>query len=628
MKGSFAATVLLVAALAVGASPRPALAGTDLQGTVVSPGGAVEGALVVAWDLARQVSSTVLAGPDGAFRFPSLPSGVYRILATKPGFLPAAVRRFHAGAGDPPLELSLRPRADRSATSGAPSGATPEEVWRIRAATPPDLLRELETLVPAEETAAAAPSLPEAMVGPVPTAFRGSVSAMAGVSQGASGDTAGDPVARTRIGLAGELPGGGRWSLGAGWRARQQAELPNLSDTDVELAVEPAERQRILWKSRRTDLLGDGPVAPATGSADRFDAHSVTWEAEGSSGSRAELSARLVEESLVAAGGTPSRLGRLLELGAGLSSSSAGRSGFSAGVRVRQEESEVPGRPLDGGQAAFEPARTVDLDAGGRTRLSSRWLFEYGAVGSLAASGQIDGGPRAALAWQSDRIGRLRAGATWRLASETAAPLTSGIPLTLGEDETLDRSESRSVELGWSLAGATRGEGLPGASLAVDLRWRSLDRPARLFLSNGLGGSFDELVLPAGTTLREIRVAGGRPLGPITADLLVVAREADLGADGTVTFGEATLTGIVVATGTELRLGRAFRVSGGTSDGQRLDRTDLVLGQRLPFPRAWRASVKLLLLGELAEGTLDRNSLEGDSPTTDRRWMGGVAFEF
>jgi hypothetical protein len=83
--------IVAVLALQVGATVR-AQSTASLGGTVTDPtGAAVPNSTVVARNIATGVESTLTADSSGAYLFPSLPIGTYRVEVTAPGFNKAVV---------------------------------------------------------------------------------------------------------------------------------------------------------------------------------------------------------------------------------------------------------------------------------------------------------------------------------------------------------------------------------------------------------------------------------------------------------------------------------------------------------------------------------------------------------
>ena len=606
----FAAPLLLPAALLASASAHAAPAieaasAPPLRGRVTGPqGDGISGALVVAYDLGRLASFPALTGATGLFDLPSLPAGLYRIVALKKGFAPLAIRMVHA-AGAGPVQLPLRASGE-SATAPA-SGAKPltrEEIWSLRERLPPDVLRDLEVPDDAPVTVASGDPAPSGA-----RAFSASLSAMTGSSATSTGA---EPTAlsQTRVGLSGGLPGGGRWKVAAGYGRRATETLG--ADADLSLDVETSRRSQISWKSRRAELDGLSPEG------DQIDSHTVSWKAPGERGTTT-LTARVLEESRDR-GGRASLASRLVEVNGGWNGTATGGIDLDAGFRLRQEESSSIF-----GDATAVPARALDLGGGGRLAVGERWSFGGGASASLA-DGRFDASPHLSVnrnfgsaELRIDGRGRIR-------GFREEQPVRSSLLGFLDETEELERSERWSV--GFTFADASAAELDAPTHYEVELRIRTLDRPARLFLDNGLAGALDELTLPSGTEIREARVRASRRVDRLQGEVGASLRDASF-ADDTerARIGEVTVAAIWLPTGTELRYGEQMRDRTGLRPTA-LRRSQLRLGQRLPLPAAWPTEVKLLVQGELARGDRHSFGLDGDGDLSDRRWLGGLAFEF
>jgi hypothetical protein len=600
-----------------------------LAGRVSTGNSGISGALVVLWDAVRATAIPVLTEADGVFRLAPLPAGIYRIVAMKRGFLPAAVERSHPGGKLSPVELTLAPTGLGGALPAAPTGGgVPiEEIWRIRASLPPDLLRQLD--LPGDDL-----SRPET-AGLLPpnnsdSTVAGSVSAFAGRPAEATSAGAGE-MTSTRLGVGGGLPGGGRWKLDAGWGRRARMTTGLDSDAALSLDVEATPRQVLRWKSRQTELDGEDGIV--RGSRERIQSHTLNWEGKGEQGERALLAARLVEEGLPESE-TGREPGRLVEISAGASFEASADTDLGALVRLRQEQPAAhdSGDPTSNERPVM--TRSIDLLANGRTRLSSSWTIEYGATGAFEP-GRAAAGPTLAIAVEPRGIGRISISGRGKFHAADGTTTGPTVPVFLDEEESLERSERWSWGVEWTLEGE---EELPGSTstvASISFRNRELDHPARIFLTAELGGAFDDVSLAAGTTLRQLEARFGKRLGPIEGEARVVWREADepgqlaSGPDRTE-FGEASMTARLLPTGTELRFGRAWkrREASGTDHRARFDRTELRVAQRLPFPSAWPAAVRLLVGAEQARGDRADFDLEGSGTAVDRRWLGGLSVEF
>ncbi len=161
-----AAPASLPAKPAGGATPTAAPAaakvvkpGTGLAGRVTGNASPLAAAGVYAYQLADLALYKVLTDPQGNFLFRDLPAGLYKIIANKPGFLPAVIMVTRdTGKAYQFLELQLAQRtgaAGAARTGGAnpanpaPGGKTARpdqdaDFWALRASIPPDVLRDID----------------------------------------------------------------------------------------------------------------------------------------------------------------------------------------------------------------------------------------------------------------------------------------------------------------------------------------------------------------------------------------------------------------------------------------------------------------------------------------------------
>ncbi|MDX1583818.1 MAG: carboxypeptidase-like regulatory domain-containing protein, partial [Thermoanaerobaculia bacterium] len=123
--------VLVGASAAAGERPD----GMTVLGNVLGASDPIEKAVVVALNLTSYDVLQTKTDGHGSFRLPSLPAGIYRVVAVKRGFAPAIAtvvpnRATHS------LLLKLKPESMLNADEK-------REIWAIRRAIPPDILREL-----------------------------------------------------------------------------------------------------------------------------------------------------------------------------------------------------------------------------------------------------------------------------------------------------------------------------------------------------------------------------------------------------------------------------------------------------------------------------------------------------
>ncbi len=124
---------------ASGASlPGSALATTGyVRGQVRVESAPLPGSQVYAYQLADLSLRKVAADQDGRFSFESLPAGLYKIVAFKPGFIPGVALLTRASSDAAQfLEMELRGR-DNAADSST-------DFWSVRKQIPTDVLRDID----------------------------------------------------------------------------------------------------------------------------------------------------------------------------------------------------------------------------------------------------------------------------------------------------------------------------------------------------------------------------------------------------------------------------------------------------------------------------------------------------
>jgi len=632
-------TLALPLLLLAAGNARADSAGAPLTGRVLGSEGALSGALVIAYDPGRLISFPVLTGDEGSFELPSVPAGIYRIIALKKGFRAAGIRRLHSGSGDTPILLKMQPAGTEDAETGRGNPTiSQEDIWNIRASVTPDVLRQIDALFVPERGQESGIGRPGAIAGlpgsgasSVQSLLRGQVSAMTGPTAHDSNSPGNQ--SETQLGLGGDLPGGGRWNLGAGFGKRRTIDSIGTSQAEVTVDVETEKSSRLHWKSRQNEFDDDRGAGERI-KQDRFESHQVVLEKAGDEGGNASFAARLIEENHFGNEGTAAYSGRLVEIGAGFSTARLDQTGWGGAVRLRQEQFDDSGLGPES-RSGNDPARTADVSLSGRSRFARNWILDFDTSSNLGVEG-IDATPRIGLAWRVGGSAELRLALRGRIRMRDSEEGRPGLPVFSEDDGILDRSERRSVILTLSSPRVFDSGQTPSSiySYDIEIRYRTLDRDARLFLGTGPGGRFDEVVLPAGTVIREARISGGRRLGPFQAEANLSYRKTESPAEGIAPtlggFGRASVRALYLPSGTEFLIVQDWRKNaiaskGGPAD---LDRTEIRLGQQLPIPKSWPTAIKLLLQGEIAKGDRASFDLSGEGTASDRRWMGGVSLEF
>jgi hypothetical protein len=248
---------------------NPANPANGLAGRVTGSSSPLPAAGVYAYQLADLALYKVMTDPQGNFLFRDLPAGLYKIIAHKPGFLPAVilVTRTTAKAYQF-LELQL---AQRAAGAKAAAGAEPgragkqkpagdDDFWALRASIPADVLRDIEIA----EGPQGQPLQGAAAKAPPPS----------GAAQGAAGSLPqGGTVSKAA--LAGAAPGGGRFRTEVqamtGVADVAQVGVGQVASGKVGIQGQLGQVQVGLsgrfWHLSSDGLLAGGGRSPVTGAA-------------------------------------------------------------------------------------------------------------------------------------------------------------------------------------------------------------------------------------------------------------------------------------------------------------------------------------------------------------------------
>src|ERR1051325_10646735 len=181
----FATAIVALALPAHSATPLPLPSVVQVLGSVTNSARPVGNALVIALNLTNLETIQTFTSIDGTFNLPQLPAGIYKIIALKYGFAPAMAmlvptQREHR------IKLRLVPEAQSKRDVS-------QEMWEIRGAVPPDILRQIDdVMTPPPMPAAAALNKTYDM-----PRLRGEMMSMTGVAA----QTATPAFAQTAIGV-------------------------------------------------------------------------------------------------------------------------------------------------------------------------------------------------------------------------------------------------------------------------------------------------------------------------------------------------------------------------------------------------------------------------------------------
>ena len=144
------ASILLVWALvaATTAAASPSLT-AGVEGKVSSRSAPLGSAAVYAYQLADLSLEKVVTDSEGEFAFASLPVGLYKIIAFKPGFVPTVVMLSRMAADARQfLDLELSPHVKTVQGDGG--------FWELREKIPSDVLRDIQIAAATHEFGASA----------------------------------------------------------------------------------------------------------------------------------------------------------------------------------------------------------------------------------------------------------------------------------------------------------------------------------------------------------------------------------------------------------------------------------------------------------------------------------------
>src|SRR5438128_2308814 len=121
---AIAITAAMIAVAVPARSDAPLPAALQVLGTVSNAARPVSNALVIALNLADFKSVQTYTSGDGSFTLPSLPAGIYKVIAVKQGFVPAITTVVPTRTSH---HLALRLDAEKKAKHDAN-----QEIWELR----------------------------------------------------------------------------------------------------------------------------------------------------------------------------------------------------------------------------------------------------------------------------------------------------------------------------------------------------------------------------------------------------------------------------------------------------------------------------------------------------------------
>jgi carboxypeptidase family protein len=491
---------LTTAARAAEAPPQPE---PGVRGHVSAESSSPLGrATVFAYELARSTVTKSITGTDGAFRFDSLPAGVYKLIAFKPGYQPGVVLLSRAAAeAFQQVELKLSAERQDDAHQG-------DDFWAVRDQIPPDVLRDLEGVQLAEL------ALPGAAIPTVsdPSEFHTAFKAITGVesaSVGGDAQVAGGGIdmkgriGSMRLGVTGEF-----WRLASNDDAPNAAPLGQAAALNVRMKGNGEGQIDVTTVSHRTsavEQLDDG--------AD-FERYRVSWSQPMGERSHSRFSAQYTSQNnfLRPAGvdTLASTQSRALNVEGSYYVDITDRTSLETGLRYRER---------DGGFAATDrmlaQERALELFGKSGWRIEPSVLVEYGLYTQLR-DGSMALAPQGGVVVQLGDRWQAVASASQRIEQgETTVPFDTFTPArfaTVGQDpagHSCQDLEEHCYRLLLTHQGDTN-----GTTFAVGAVHRELAETVHLYFDDDFLDHLESLYLVKGDQLPEVQMVVERHIAP------------------------------------------------------------------------------------------------------------------
>ncbi len=577
---AIAVAALVLIAVTPAQSDVPLPSAFNLLGSVNNAARPVTNALVIALNLTDYNARQTYSGGDGSFSLPLLPAGVYKIIALKQGFVPSITTLVSTKSSH---RVTLALKNDKQARA-----KLNDELWEIRGSLPPDILRDIDTVLAPQIAVVRSP-------GP---RIRGEMMSLTAVSDQspAFAKTAVDVKSRfgaMQLGIRGNLH-----------------RIEDLSDDAVfgsplaessAMAVEFSSGENDTYRlaSTKSWWLYKFPSDAGTTQAG-VRAHNFEWEHGAARLQVRYLGQQNLYDSL-------SRGSDLFEIGGDTTLIQTARNEVGLSLHVMQENMR---------DTAIDPMRTADLRANGSLELVPSFVLHYGLSSRLA----IDG-----TSWTP------RTGAEWRVAGNTALIATAMYKVS---------DPQRSSALPTIVAGTDESRVLPryaysfGVISGDDESRRisavatitAIDSPLRVVFEDGFEQFWSGLSIDAGDVRRDLRLSCRQKIGHrVAIDLSTSAGTATSarGHSPRKNYITGDLQSIYLPTGTALAISfRGLRQPQHDNE-YAARRMNVRMSQPLHLP----LDLTLLLGVEVARAEnspylLDANAL------AERTYIGGLAVNF
>jgi len=356
---------------------------------------------VYAYQLGELTLRKVTTDEDGSFAFRDLPTGLYKIIAFKPGFLPGIALLTRASLEARQfLDVELQSQ-DSAATDSA------ADIWSVRQQIPTDILHDIDmaSMSPSQETSTVAGGIP----------VRARMQALTGVDSMATTQTA--SLSGGQVDVASEID-----QLNVDVRGRYVELASRPGDLDAPEANGHTQMLSVNVTGVGTNRINvtslDNSLDTAETGQDRMglQSHRLSWSRGVGARGHSQVAAHYIEENNFYSRGVSGSMAmpsgsREWNLEGSYASSVGQRSSVEAGFNYRERQFELAGS----GDPLFDgilPGERVDVFGRAGTSVTPSVLVEYG-VYSTMRDGSLSFAPQGGVV--------LQLGDDWRAA--TAASL-------------------------------------------------------------------------------------------------------------------------------------------------------------------------------------------------------------
>jgi hypothetical protein len=605
---------------------KPQGVGGRVLGETASP---LRAAGVYAYQLADLSLRKVLTDKEGNFLFQSLPAGLYKVIAHKPGFTPVVVRLTRTAATAYQfLEVQLAPQPKDA------RGQAGDDFWTLHDSIPADVLHEIEG---SEDEASAVPifqiAAGQLQQGIPLDRFQTDFQAMTGVDQIAEGGEG--PVTSGGLGIAGQFGQvqvsvhGHHRQFNAGDFSSGAPDLGSGEASTLSLNLEGQESHISVMSASNRMVTRDGgrenPVA--------FDHYQVNWTQDVGAKGRSDFIAQYTEENNFHRQGPVDPLeiapaSRTLRVEGAYTASFGEGNTLQTGLRYRERQF---GLSAANRREDLPGEASVDLFGRGGVRVRPAVLVEYGLYSTMS-DGSVALTPKGGIVLQLNDNWQVEANASQRVYQN--APLASTFFPTLYDEGNLCEQGTESC---YQLQ-LVRKNGDDG-QVSLGAAQKTIGETLRVYFSDDFFDRLESLYLVPGDELPEVKFALSRHLTPqilaslqssvavggggtfVAADRRPYENQVHYVVTSLDTQFQSTATGVFVALHHLSQELEPLSGADRSSPQMEFDRVRLELTQDLNILFDLAAQWAVQLNMEVSRGPVSSDELK-------RRLMGGIAVKF